>query len=56
MVALKLLRNTLWILFCLVFLTILVSCTEYERDGVNSRPFNEPADWENYPYRNAFRN
>ncbi len=32
------------------------SCTEYEREGVNSRPFNEPTDWEQNPYGNAFRN
>jgi len=35
---------------------LLVSCTEYEREGVNPRPFNEPAGWEQNPYGNAFRN
>ena len=56
MIAAKLFRNILWVFLCLVFLTVLVSCTEYERNGVNSRPFNEPAEWENNPYGNAFRN
>ena len=39
-----------------VFSLLLVSCTEYEREGVNPRPFNEPTDWEQNPYGNAFRN
>ncbi len=39
-----------------VLLLLLTACTEYEREGVNSRPFNEPAHWEQNPYGNAFRN
>ena len=49
-------RNTVWVLAGVLSLFFLVSCTEYERDGVNPRPFNEPADWENNPYGNVFRN
>ena len=40
----------------LFFSFFLASCTEYEREGVNPRPFNEPTDWEQNPYGNAFRN
>lgn len=40
----------------LFFSFFLISCTEYEREGVNPRPFNEPTSWEQNPYGNAFRN
>lgn len=40
--------------------TLLLSgagCTEYERNGINARPFNEPRSWEINPYgQEAFRN
>ena len=49
-------KGVFLLLSCLFLLLMLVSCTEYERQGVNSRPFNEPAGWENNPYGNAFRN
>ena len=39
-----------------IFWLLLSACTEYERNGVNSRPFNEPTGWEQNPYGNAFRN
>ena len=39
-----------------LFALSLSACTEYERNGVNSRPFNEPTDWEQNPYGDAFRN
>ena len=44
--------------FCLLAALLLLccSCTDYERTGVNSRPFNEPTNWENNPYGNVFRN
>ncbi len=43
------------ILLCLLFL--LSSCTDYERAGLNPRPFNEPTYWEINPYgANAFQN
>lgn len=29
-----------------------VSCTQYERDGFNPKPFNAPAGWEVQPYGN----
>ena len=35
---------------------LLCSCTDYERAGVNPRPFNEPTQWEQNPYGDAFRN
>ena len=44
------------LLFFSSLLLLLSACTEYERNGVNSRPFNEPTDWEQNPYGNAFRN
>ena len=35
----------------------LSGCTDYERAGVNPRPFNEPRDWEVNPYGpNMFQN
>ena len=37
-------------------LVLLCSCTDYERAGVNPRPFNEPTGWEQNPYGDAFRN
>ena len=40
----------------ILLLSLLSACTEYERNGVNSRPFNEPTGWEQNPYGNAFRN
>ena len=49
-------QNIFLLLVCFVLLLLLVSCTDYERAGVNPRPFNEPAEWEYYPYGNAFRN
>ena len=51
-----------WKAFFLIFtaaagLVLLASCTEYERNGINSRPFNEPRSWEINPYGDdAFRN
>ena len=42
-------------LLCLMIL-LLASCTDYERAGVNPRPFNEPTEWERNPYGDAFRN
>ena len=50
------LRSAVLVLAGILSLLFLVSCTEYERNGVNSRPFNEPAGWEYNPYGNAFRN
>ena len=29
---------------------LLCACTDYERAGVNPRPFNEPRSWEINPY------
>ncbi len=29
---------------------LLCGCTDYERAGVNPRPFNEPRSWEINPY------
>jgi len=29
---------------------VLCSCTQYERDGFNPKPFNSPASWETNPY------
>lgn len=49
-------RSLAFTVLFLVFSLLLVSCTEYEREGVNSRPFNEPTEWEQNPYGNAFRN
>ncbi|MBO4304685.1 MAG: hypothetical protein J6A21_08895 [Lentisphaeria bacterium] len=45
-------------LFLVWFLLLLLSsCTDYERAGLNPRPFNEPAYWEINPYGpNAFQN
>ena len=35
----------------------LAGCTDYERAGVNPRPFNEPRSWEINPYGpNMFQN
>ena len=31
-------------------------CTEYERAGVNPKPFNAPAAWERDPYNGRIRN
>ena len=56
MTAVKVPQNLFWLFISFVLLFLLVSCTDYERDGVNPRPFNEPAGWEYYPYGNAFRN
>ena len=44
------------LLGCFLLLILLAACTDYERAGVNPRPFNEPAEWEYNPYGNAFRN
>ena len=44
----------IFLLICLILL--LASCTDYERAGVNPRPFNEPTEWEQNPYGDAFRN
>ena len=36
---------------------LLCACTDYERAGVNPRPFNEPRNWEINPYGpNMFQN
>lgn len=35
-----------------VLLCTAVSCTQYERDGFNPKPFNAPAGWEMSPYQN----
>lgn len=35
-----------------VLLCTAVSCTQYERDGFNPKPFNAPAGWELSPYQN----
>lgn len=35
-----------------VLLCTAVSCTQYERDGFNPKPFNSPAGWELNPYQN----
>ena len=35
-----------------VLLFACVSCTQYERDGFNPKPFNSPAGWEMQPYQN----
>ena len=48
--------GSLVIAVVLFFSFFLVSCTEYEREGVNPRPFNEPTSWEQNPYGNVFRN
>ena len=50
------LRVCIPVMFAAIGFLLLTSCTEYERNGVNSRPFNEPTDWEQNPYGNAFRN
>lgn len=44
-----------FLLLCLMIL-LLASCTDYEREGINPRPFNEPTEWEQNPYGDAFRN
>lgn len=45
------------VVFVLVILLVFFcSCTDYERMGVNPRPFNEPAQWENNPYGDVFQN
>jgi len=44
------------VLLLTALLFLLGACTDYERAGVNPRPFNEPAGWETNPYGNAFRN
>ena len=49
-------RSIAFAVLFMVFSLLLASCTEYEREGVNSRPFNEPTHWEQNPYGNAFRN
>ena len=49
----------MWIAFViLAFAGIFLSgCTDYERAGVNPRPFNEPRSWEINPYGpNMFQN
>ena len=43
-----------FLLLCMIIL--LASCTDYEREGINPRPFNEPVEWETNPYGDAFRN
>ena len=35
-----------------VLLFAVISCTQYERDGYNPKPFNSPAGWEIQPYQN----
>lgn len=35
-----------------VLLFASISCTQYERDGYNPKPFNSPAGWEIQPYQN----
>lgn len=41
----------------LLSLLAMTGCTEYERAGINARPFNEPRSWEINPYGNeAFQN
>ena len=45
-----------WLSWVGALLFLLGACTDYERAGVNPRPFNEPAEWEVNPYGNAFRN
>lgn len=40
----------------LYMIVLLASCTDYEREGVSPRPFNEPTEWERNPYGDAFRN
>ena len=49
-------QNIFLLLGCFLLLILLAACTDYERAGVNPRPFNEPAEWEYNPYGNAFRN
>ena len=45
------------LVLCLTALMMLLSsCTDYERAGINPRPFNEPASWEINPYGDAFHN
>lgn len=40
-----------------LLLGLLISgCTDYERAGVNPRPFNEPKGWETNPYGRMFQN
>ena len=46
----------IFLLLCLMMILLLASCTDYERAGVNPRPFNEPTEWEQNPYGDAFRN
>lgn len=48
--------KTVLVLLSAGMLLLLSACTEYERNGVNCRPFNEPTYWEQNPYGNAFRN
>ncbi|MBP3393946.1 MAG: hypothetical protein ACI4UV_11725 [Victivallales bacterium] len=43
----KFLITALFLLAAGVFLN---GCTDYERAGVNPRPFNEPRGWEVNPY------
>ena len=52
----KIPQNIFLLLGCFLLLILLAACTDYERAGVNPRPFNEPAEWEYNPYGNAFRN
>ena len=40
MTAAKVPNNVFWLFVCFVLLFLLVSCTDYERAGVNPRPFN----------------
>ena len=49
-------RSLAFAVLFIVFSLFLASCTDYERAGVNPRPFNEPTHWEQNPYGNAFRN
>ena len=45
------------LILCLTVLMMLLSaCTDYERAGINPRPFNEPAAWETNPYGGVFQN
>ena len=49
--------SVLFLSSAVIFLLLLSSCTDYERAGLNPRPFNEPAYWEINPYGpNAFQN
>lgn len=51
------LRKIILMIFFMAVLFWGVSCTPYEREGYNPKPFNAPAGWELQPYRtNQLRN